>query len=93
MASRGGNEFVVCREGNRHETTVVVNLPFGKLGSGGRVERLDFTAFGHGEELSVRRPDNRRDGRLLWYLVIEFNELVSIFAVENSDVVFLSQSG
>ena len=82
MTSRGSNEFVVRRESDRHETTAILNLPFDKLRSGGRVKTLDFTSFGYGEELAVRRPDDGSDDRPWRRFVLDDDEPVTSSTIE-----------
>ena len=68
---------------------MTVNLPFGKLGSSGRIERLDFTTLGCGEEPTVGRPENGSNSNpACRQLVLDGDELVSIIAVEDVDGVF-----
>ena len=67
---------------------MTVNWPFGKFGSSGRIERLDFTTFGCGEEPTVEWPDNKRDWIPVRHQVVDGDELVTIVAVEDVDGVF-----
>ena len=88
MTSRGSNKSVVGRKGNRYEVRAVmtVDLPFGKLGSSGCIERLDFTTLGYGEEPAVGRPHNGSDcSPAKW--VLDGDELVTIITVKYVDGV------
>ena len=64
-----------------------MNFPFGQLGSSGRIEQLDFVAFGYGEEsLTVDGPGNNGSQRIDGgHWVLNGDELVAIMAIKNAD--------
>lgn len=89
MTSKRSKEFAVCRDSNGHEIApVLVNFPFGKLGSGGRIERLDFTASGHGKQLTVYGPVNGNHRIPVSQWVLDDDELIAIVTVKDADGVF-----
>jgi hypothetical protein len=87
MTSRRSNGFVVCRQSDRREI-LAVNVPFGNLGSSGRIKRFDCATLGYGEEPAVGRPDNGSDWIRVVQLVLDGDELVTTVTVEDVDGVF-----